>query len=148
MFVDRSEFSAHNQVVVVQDAITEQKKVFLEAQGRKDLLQSFTLDSPIPYSLESVIRKLNYLNEEKVEGSRGAKNGPFNGEFSRLLIRMASRLNDRRYGFLFNSPDKYNQYDSLSFIAEKLMGFGSGKPNIKVIDFSEVPADMMSLYNT
>lgn len=143
LFVDRSEFSAHNQVVVVQDAITEQKKAFLKANGRTDLLQSFTLDSPIPYSLNEVIGKLKYLNEEKVEGSRGPKNGPFNGEFSRLLVRMASRLNDRRYGFLFNSPDKYNQYDSLSMIAEKLMGFGNQKQSIKVIDFSEVPADIL-----
>ncbi|BEH97573.1 ATP-binding protein [Edwardsiella ictaluri] len=143
LFVDRSEFSAHNQVVVVQDAITEQKKAFLQESDRTDLLQSFTLDSPIPYSLNSVIGKLKYLNEEKVDGSRGPKNGPFNGEFSRLLVRMASRLNDRRYGFLFNSPDKYNQYDSLSMIAEKLMEFGEQKQSIKVIDFSEVPADIL-----
>ncbi|MCI9691849.1 ATPase [Vibrio parahaemolyticus] len=143
LFVDRSEFSAHNQVVVVQDAITEQKKAFLQANGRTDLLQSFTLDSPIPYSLDEVIGQLKYLNEEKVAGARGQKNGPFNGEFSRLLVRMASRLNDRRYGFLFDSPDKYNQYDSLSMIAEKLMGFGKQKQSIKVIDFSEVPADIL-----
>ncbi|HCH1193802.1 TPA: ATP-binding protein [Vibrio parahaemolyticus] len=143
LFVDRSEFSAHNQVVVVQDAITEQKKAFLQANDRTDLLQSFTLDSPIPYSLDEVIGQLKYLNEEKVAGSRGPKNGPFNGEFSRLLVRMASRLNDRRYGFLFDSPDKYNQYDSLSMIAEKLMGFGKQKQSIKVIDFSEVPADIL-----
>ncbi|QUY48609.1 ATP-binding protein [Serratia plymuthica] len=143
LFVDRSEFSAHNQVVIVQDAITEQKKTFLQTNGRVDLLQSFTLDSPIPYSLNDVIGKLKYLNEEKVDGSRGPKNGPFNGEFSRLLVRMASRLNDRRYGFLFNSPDKYNQYDSLSMIAEKLMEFGKQKQSIKVIDFSEVPADIL-----
>lgn len=143
LFVDRSEFSAHNQVVVVQDAITEQKKAFLQANGKTDLLQSFTLDSPIPYSLNRVIEKLKYLNEEKVDGSRGPKNGPFNGEFSRLLVRMASRLNDRRYGFLFDSPDKFNQYDSLSMIAEKLMEFGEQKQSIKVIDFSEVPADIL-----
>lgn len=143
LFVDRSEFSAHNQVVVVQDAITEQKKAFLQENGRTDLLQSFTLDSPVPYSLNEVIGKLQYLNEEKVQGAKGLKNGPFNGEFSRLLVRMASRLNDRRYGFLFNSPDKYNQYDSLSMIAEKLMGFGTQKQSIKVIDFSEVPADIL-----
>ncbi|MGK3605536.1 ATP-binding protein [Klebsiella variicola] len=143
LFVDRSEFSAHNQVVVVQDAITEQKKDFLQTNGRTDLLQSFTLDSPIQYSLSNVIGKLKYLNEEKVDGSRGPKNGPFNGEFSRLLVRMASRLNDRRYGFLFNSPDKYNLYDSLSMIAEKLMEYGEQKQSIKVIDFSEVPADIL-----
>lgn len=143
LFVDRSEFSAHNQVVVVQDAITEEKKAFLSAQGRTDLLQSFTLDSPIPFSLENVIGKLKYLNEEKVQGVKSLKNGPFHGEFSRLLVRMASRLNDKRYGFLFNSPDKYNQFDSLSLIAEKLMGFGGQKESIKVIDFSEVPADIL-----
>lgn len=145
LFVDRSEFSAHNQVVVVQDAITEQKKAFLQANGRTDLLQSFTLDSPIPYSLNNVIGKLRFLNEERVPGAQAGKekNGPFNGEFSRLLVRMASRLQDRRYGFLFNSPDKYNQYDSLSMIAEKLMGFGNQKQSIKVIDFSEVPADIL-----
>lgn len=143
LFVDRSEFNAHNQVVVVQDSITEQKKLFLEANNRHDLLQSFTLDSPIPYSLDEVTAKLTYLNEEKVQGSRGPKNGPFNGEFSRLLVRIASRLNDRRYGFLFDSPDIYNQYESLSMIAEKLMGFGNKKQSIKVIDFSEVPADIL-----
>ena len=133
LFVDRSEFSAHNQVVVVQDAITEQKKGFLQSNGRVDLLEAFTLDSPIPYSISQVIDKLRYLNEDhKVPGANGReKNGPFHGEFSRLLVRMASRLNDRRYGFLFNSPDKYNQYDSLSMIAEKLMGFGKQKQSIK-----------------
>lgn len=145
LFVDRSEFSAHNQVVVVQDSITEHKKVFLQANSRADLLQAFTLDSPIPYSLDNVIGKLKYLNEERVPGAQAGKekNGPFNGEFSRLLVRMASRLQDRRYGFLFSSPDKYNQYDSLSMIAEKLMGFGNQKQSIKVIDFSEVPADIL-----
>lgn len=145
LFVDRSEFSAHNQVVVVQDAITEQKKSFLLANERTDLLQSFTLDSPIPFSLDNVIEKLRFLNEERVPGAQAGKekNGPFNGEFSRLLVRMASRLQDRRYGFLFNSPEKYNQYSSLSMIAEKLMGFGIQKKSIKVIDFSEVPADIL-----
>lgn len=145
LFVDRSEFSAHNQVVVVQDAITEQKKSFLLANERTDLLQSFTLDSPIPFSLDNVIEKLRFLNEERVPGAQAGKekNGPFNGEFSRLLVRMASRLQDRRYGFLFNSPEKYNQYSSLSMIAEKLMGFGIHKKSIKVIDFSEVPADIL-----
>lgn len=145
LFVDRSEFSAHNQVVVVQDAITEQKKAFLQANDRNDLLQSFTLDSPTPYSLDNVIGKLRHLNEERIPGAQAGKekNGPFNGEFSRLLVRMASRLQDRRYGFLFNSPDIYNQYDSLSMIAEKLMGFGQQKKSIKVIDFSDVPADIL-----
>ena len=145
LFVDRSEFSAHNQVVIVQDAITEQKKAFLQTNGRSDLLQAFTLDSPIPYSLDNVIGKLRFLNEERIPGAQAGKekNGPFNGEFSRLLVRMASRLQDRRYGFLFNSPDKYNQYGSLSMIAETLMGVGNQKKNIKVIDFSEVPADIL-----
>ena len=144
LFVDRSEFSAHNQVVVVQDAITEQKKAYLTAQNKTNLLQSFTLDSPIPFSLDEVINKLRTLNEQKVPGANDKpKNGPFNGEFSRLLVRLDSRLNDRRYGFLFKSPKAYEQYDSLAKIADKLMGYGKDRASIKVIDFSEVPADIL-----
>lgn len=146
LFVDRSEFSAHNQVVVVQDSITREKKKFLQDQNKTDLLEAFTLDSPIPYSLNNAIDNLRMLNEQRVEGTNGReKNGPFHGEFSRLLVRIASRLNDRRYGFLFNSPEKYNEYDSLSEIAEKLMGFGSSKAKVKVIDFSEVPTDILPI---
>jgi len=49
MFIDRSEFSAHNQVMAFQDAVVSEKKKTLTSLGKQDILKAFTLDSPIPF---------------------------------------------------------------------------------------------------
>ena len=36
------------------------------------------------------------------------KKGPLNGQFTRLLMRVDSRLNDRRYDFDFSPGDLLN----------------------------------------
>ena len=141
MFIDRSEFSAHNQVMAFQDIVTEKKKATLLRENKKEVLNSFTIDSPVPFSLAEVVSELKNLNEEMVQGVRSLKQGKFFGQFSRLLVRITSRINDKRYGFLFKGSDIWHQYDALYRIAKMLMGF-SDKNNIKVIDFSEVPADV------
>ena len=69
MFIDRSEFSAHNQVMAFQDAVVEQKKATLTDLGKDKVLNAFTLDSPVPFSLDKVIGKLKSLNEKMVEGA-------------------------------------------------------------------------------
>ena len=141
MFIDRSEFSAHNQVMAFQDIVTLKKKEILIREKKNDVLNSFTIDSPVPFSLDEVVSELSNLNEEMDQGARGLKQGKFFGQFSRLLVRIKSRINDKRYGFLFKGPDAWQRYDALHKIAELLMGFSDGN-NIKVIDFSEVPADV------
>jgi DNA helicase HerA-like ATPase len=83
------------------------------------------------------------LNEEKVQGARGPKKGDFNGQFSRLLARMNAKLNDRRYGFLFQAPKTMHAYEALHVIARQLLDFSEDGSRIKVIDFSEVPADVL-----
>lgn len=143
MFIDRSEFSAHNQVMVFQDAVVEQKKATLLNLDKNDVLAAFTLDSPIPFSIDNVINSLNDLNEEMEQGSRGLKQGKFYGQFSRLLVRINSKLSDKRYGFLFQAPDSEHQYDSMARIAAKLMDYNHPRSQIKVVDFSEVPADVL-----
>lgn len=143
MFIDRSEFSAHNQVMVFQDAVIEQKKILLEKLGKKDVLNAFTLDSPIPFSLGNVMKKIEDLNEEMVQGLRGLKQGNFFGQFSRLLTRLRSKLSDKRYGFLFEAPAAEHKYESMNKIAEKLLDYSLDKSQIKVIDFSEVPSDIL-----
>ena len=68
MFIDRTEFSAHNQVMAFQDAVIQQKREFLLVHNRKEVLAAFTLDSPIPFSLDKVIGELNEQNEEMGRG--------------------------------------------------------------------------------
>ncbi len=143
MFIDRSEFSAHNQVMAFQDAVIAEKKELLKSLNKKDVLNAFTIDSPVPFSLNNVIERLRSLNEEMVQGARGLKQGQFFGQFSRLLTRLNSKLSDKRYGFLFSAPEKEHQYDSMYRIVAKLMDFSIEKTQIKVIDFSEVPSDIL-----
>jgi len=145
MFIDRTEFTAHNQVMAFQDAVIEQKKEILHRLGKEQVLASFTLDSPVPFSLGNVISNLKSLNEEMIDGARGLKQGNFYGQFSRLLTRIRSKLNDKRYGFLFQAPDSEHQYDSMAKIAAKLMDFSKVTSQIKVIDFSEVPEDILPI---
>lgn len=143
MFIDRSEFSAHNQVMAFQDAVVEQKKATLMQLHKDEVLSAFTLDSPIPFSINEVIKNLNDLNEEMEQGSRGLKQGKFFGQFSRLLVRLKSKLSDKRYGFLLQAPDSEQQYSSMAHIADKLMDYHHENSQIKIIDFSEVPADIL-----
>jgi energy-coupling factor transporter ATP-binding protein EcfA2 len=116
MFIDRSEYTAHNQVTVFQNSVISEKKKFLESLKKTDILESFTLDSPIPFKITDVINELDRLNNERIPGAKAGteKNGPFNGDFSRLLVRLNSKITDKRYGFLFQTPDTENKYESMS----------------------------------
>jgi DNA helicase HerA-like ATPase len=144
MFIDRSEFSAHNQVTAFQDAILTFKKNFLEVGGKTEMLSALTLDSPVPFKFEDVIAELKRSNEEMVPGAGGRdKQGPFFGQFSRLLIRLNSKKEDKRYGFLFQAPEVEHTYDAMSNMVKKLMDYS--KSRIRVIDFSEVPADILPI---
>ena len=143
MFVDGSEFRAHNQVTVFQDTVVAEKKRQLEALNKTEVLDAFTLDSPVPFSIEDVTAELGRLNTEMVQGARGERQGPFYGEFSRLLVRLKSRVSDKRYGFLFQAPSIMHKYDAMANIVTRLMDYSELKPKIKIIDFSEVPADIL-----
>ena len=143
MFIDRTEFSAHNQVMAFQDAVIQEKKSLLKGLGKTTVLNAFTLDSPIPFSIDNVIASLTDLNQEMVQGARGLKQGNFFGQFSRLLTRIRSKLSDKRYGFLFHAPQTANDYDFMAAMVTRLMDYKAPKSQIKVIDFSEVPSEIL-----
>lgn len=147
MFIDRTEFSAHNQVMKFQDIVIDDKKRVLTEKKKQDVLDAFTLDSPVPFEIRNVLKELRRLNEEMQPGAKlgTEKKGDFNGQFSRLLVRLESKLSDRRYGFLFQAPAAENEYDAMANNMEKLMDFHKPHSQIKVIDFSEVPADILPI---
>jgi hypothetical protein len=90
MFVDRSDNNAPNQAMVIARSVIEAKRSYLESQGKTELLENFTIDSPIPFDLESVISELERLDDEDVEGARAGttKAGDFKGKLSRLIQRL------------------------------------------------------------
>lgn len=144
MFIDRSEFTAHNQVMAFQDAVLSEKKKFLGTEGKADMLKALTLDSPIPFPFDNVVSELRRLNDEMVPGAGAReKQGLFYGQFSRLLIRLQSKRDDKRYGFLFHLPESEQTYDAMSKMVSRLMDFSRSR--VRVIDFSEVPADILPI---
>lgn len=145
MFVDSGEFTAHNQAMVLQREVEKEKRVFVEKQARKDILPALTVDSPVPFPLEKVIATITALNSEMVQGVRGLKQGDFHGQFGRFLARVDRKLKDKRYGFLFQTRESLHSYAAFHTLAGQLLDFTGDSARIKIIDFSEVPADALPI---
>ncbi len=151
LFVDRSDQNAPNQAMVMSRCITDAKRTYLTSGGHTDILDNFTVDSPVPFELNAVVAELERLDNERVPGARAGsdKAGDFNGKLSRLIARFASKRLDRRLGFLFQPHAECMQMDWLARMTHKLIG-GRGSQEdslggIKIIDFSEVPSDILPL---
>lgn len=149
MFVERSDQNAPNQSMVMSRAILAAKKRYLEEQGRQDVLDNFTIDSPIPFDLSGVIDELSALNVEMVPGARTEKAGEFNGKLSRLIQRLENKRTDRRLGFLFQGAGETQAFDWLDRLVKALLAGSVDQEDrsggVKVIDFSEVPSDVLPL---
>lgn len=148
MFVERSDQNAPNQSMVMSRAILAAKRKYLKEQGRQDVLDNFTIDSPIPFDLAGVIGELSALNEEMVPGARTEKAGEFNGKLSRLIQRLENKRTDRRLGFLFQGASETHEFDWLDRLVKALLAGSVDQGNgggVKIIDFSEVPSDVLPL---
>jgi uncharacterized protein len=151
LFVDRSEENAPNQTMMMTRHITAAKRAALADPKHADILANFTIDSPVPFDLNSVFAALESANSEMVPGAKTGteKQGPYFDKLSRLIARLESKRQDRRLGFLFQPPAACMEMEWLSKMVHKLIGGrGSQKGKcggIKIIDFSEVPSDVLPL---
>lgn len=149
MFVDRSDQNAPNQSMVMTRAITEAKKANLADPSHKDILDNFTIDSPVPFSIDDVLANLNDLNTQMVPGARGEKQGDYHGKLSRLISRLEAKRADRRLAFLFQPPAPCMEMGWLENMVHRLVaGRGAQEKQtggIKIVDFSDVPSDVLPL---
>jgi len=143
MILDRSDANAPNQASRFTSHVRALKGETLDKEKRHAVKKTFTVDSPIPYDMRRLVDLLAADNSEKGVGVKG---GPVRGEWedklTRFLSRLDAKLDDRRYGFMFAPPAAAMSYDWLAGQVLKLLSSGSGA-GIKVIDFSEVPADVL-----
>lgn len=160
LMIDNKDQSAPNQSMAVYEAILELKKQTLEKYDKNDVKERFTVNSPIPFDINDLISILKEKNEQEIETGEFYKSGdkkdqpktiqgPLHNKLTRLLIRLKNKVEDRRYGFIFQAPEGWNQYDSLYQIANTLLGHKGNddynKPGIKIIDFSEIPSDVLPI---
>lgn len=149
LFVDRSDQNAPNQAMIIAREVNSVKTKYLQDGGHQDVLDNFTIDSPVPFDLSSLLVSLNEINEEQVPGARAGttKAGEFNGKLSRMISRLENKISDRRLGFLFQGGADVLQFDYLNRLADSLLGSSdeNGTGGVKIIDFSEVPSDVLPL---
>lgn len=147
MMLDRSDSNAPNQAMVFSRTVLEKKKEYLNAKGKEDLASAITIDSPVPYVMKSLIDRLDYLNEETVPGAKTGttKAGDFNSKLSRFIQRLNAKIQDKRLNFIFSEDQTLLSYDYMNQLCKKLMSPASSNGGVKIIDFSEVPSDVLPL---
>jgi DNA helicase HerA-like ATPase len=149
LLLDRSDQNAPNQAMVFSREVTSAKRSKLEEESKAEVLANFTVDSPVPYSLDTIMDRLIYLNEERVEGAKSGttKAGDFNSKLSRFIQRLDAKRKDRRLTFLFGDPEHCMNYEWMPTLCTRLLGSTGqqDKGGVKIIDFSEVPSDILPL---
>lgn len=146
LMLDRSDNNAPNQAMMFSSAVIDGKKEFLRSADKTEMEANITLDSPIPYSLDKLLEFLKSKDTEMVSGSRGDKQGPYFGKLTRFIQRLETKQKDKRLNFMFSSDEHLLSYDYMSELCCKLMlPSVSGKNGVKIIDFSEVPSDILPL---
>lgn len=147
LILDRSDDNAPNQAARFTEHVRTLKEQTLRSEGKTEVLETFTVDSPIPYDIDSLLSCLNHDNVEMVpkENSSGTKQGPWYGKLSRFIGRLKAKIDDRRCGFMFQPPEECNAYGWLENMLMKLFAVSESQRGIKIIDFSEVPSDVLPI---
>lgn len=149
MFVDRSDQNAPNQAMIMAREVNQAKRKYLEDNNQQDVLKHFTVDSPVPFDLDLLLERLNEINIEMVPGAKPntEKQGDFFGKLARMISRLENKISDRRLGFMFNGGADVLDFNWLEKLTNAILGSTSenNKAGIKIIDFSEVPSDVLPL---
>ncbi|MDR2927799.1 MAG: ATP-binding protein, partial [Cytophagaceae bacterium] len=149
MLVDRSDNNAPNQAMLFSKNVFVAKEQFLKDIGDTTFENNITIDSPIPYSLGNVLDELKRLDTERVDtGSKTGRAGDFNGKLSRFIQRLEAKQQDKRMGFLFQISEDEMKIDWMNDFCKRLMSsseISDQKAGVKIIDFSEVPSDVLPL---
>lgn len=147
MLLDRSDQNAPNQAARFTHHVRAMKEETLDREGKQVVRQTFTVDSPIPYDLSTLMERIEEDDTERVEGAKPGttKNGDWNGKLTRFLGRLRAKVDDHRYGFMFRPPAASQGYGWLAETIKRLLGSDEDCPGIKVVDFSEVPSDVLPI---
>ena len=153
LFVESSEGTSTNQRAAVINYILQKKKEYIKNNMSVVSEEIVTADTPVPFSAKELIEyleKQNILDIDTGEiyksgnnkGQAKTKRGQYYDKLTNLITRLRTKMDDKKYGFVFNEKDTM-QADYLNQFAARIMG--NDKYRIKVIDLSEVPSDMLAI---
>jgi DNA helicase HerA-like ATPase len=148
LMLDRSDSNAPNQAMIFSNAVLEGKQDFLNSNDQGDMSANITLDSPIPYSLNKLLDALNEKDTEMVQGARAGteKQGTYFGKLTRFIQRLQTKQSDKRLNFMFSQDANLLTYGYMLDLCRRIMQPAeNGHSGVKIIDFSEVPSDILPL---
>lgn len=135
LLIDMDDPNASVQIAFLRGALLELKR---EANEHLDL-GHITVDSPIFFSLDELVKRFRYANETTADF--GKSKTALTGKFDQLLVKLGSRLNDTRYDFMLR-PTKRNSSESLPGLLRDFVGLGDERAKVTVLDISSVPFDV------
>jgi DNA helicase HerA-like ATPase len=135
LFIDRDDKGASTQMSFMSEVLMQLKR----KESKRIGLATFSIDTPIYFSLAELYMAFKTANEEKK--AFGKVLGPLYGQFDNFLIKMQSRLNDVRYDFLLR-PKKRKSSESMVDLLRSFVGLGEKRANVTVVDLSAVPSDI------
>lgn len=142
LMVDRSESAAPNQIAKFKELLQVAKENHPENKALS--IKKITIDTPVFFDFNSILKDFRDLDVQMVTGQRGERQGPLFGQFTRLLMRIDSRLNDKRYDLIFK-PKTYKTSSSMETLFRRLLGETTGvRKKVVVVDLSPVPFDVRS----
>ena len=146
LILDRSDDNAPNQAARFTEHVRTLKEQTLQSEEKTEMLETFTVDSPIPYDINSLLDELNKDDTGTKTGASGKEvKGDWNGRLTRFIGRLKAKIDDRRCGFMFQPPEECNAYGWLENMLMKLFAVSESQRGIKIIDFSEVPSDVLPI---
>ena len=152
LFIESSEGTSTNQRAAVIKYILEHKKRYLEDNMAGFSSEIITADTPIPFLAKGLKA---YLEDENIKeeftgdiiqsgpnkGKEKTKQGQYYGKLTNLITRLQTKIDDKKYGFVFNESNT-GRAEYLKEFIDKIMGIDK---KVKVIDLSEVPSDMLPI---
>lgn len=153
LFVESSEGASINQRAAIINYILQNKKNYIRDYMSSVSEEIVTADTPVSFSAKGLIE---YLEEQNIleidtgetyksgenKGQAKTKRGQYYDKLTNLITRLRTKVDDKKYGFVFNENDT-TKVDYLNHFAARIMG--NDKYRIKVIDLSEVPSDMLAI---
>ena len=141
--LDRSDNNAPNQSSRFTSHLKDLKLASILKQNDEAVMKSFTVDSPIPYSINELIDLLRQDDIQMKPGASKPVKGDWNGKLTRFISRLETKVEDKRYSFLYSPKEECNEYGWLNTFIAKMLSINSSGKGIKIIDFSEVPSDIL-----
>jgi uncharacterized protein len=139
LLIDAQEERAYKQIAILKDAVTKSKQ-----DNNSDPNKTVTYNTTTKFKIAEVIDFIKIENEKMVDGANNRqKQGDNFGVFTNFLTRLNSKIQDKRFDFLFS--DSCEDIKIKDVLEQFLSYKNDDLANVTIIDLSGVPFEVLSI---